>query len=274
MSTKIYNAFKLPTTSFSAIRMAVAELREQALSCALQTIKAKALADALERFDLACLAGTLESEPRDFLGEAFAAIFNEIQEFKSSPYRNPGIDTSLSLCFFPRSKDTLGMAFADNPTLLELVKTLPGWQDYSYWNNTDRPDHVSAAQWSARRVAWNKALPGTGVPAEQGFTVRLLSVDSWMLSDAWDGLDKAFDLELPVGDFAKRVANHAVGLVVKSAMQNRGEDEQAQTSEPSVAAFYRAVRTATQLPEYPAALQEVRAKLRPQVRVRDLRAKA
>ena len=33
----------------------------------------------------------------------------------------------------------------------------PPWtEDYSYWNNTDRPDDVTARQWSARGRMWNR----------------------------------------------------------------------------------------------------------------------
>jgi len=44
----------------------------------------------------------------------------------------------------------------------DWLKSMPEWvKDYAYWNNTDRPDELSAAQWSARRKKWDE-LTGYG----------------------------------------------------------------------------------------------------------------
>lgn len=40
--------------------------------------------------------------------------------------------------------------------------TPPRWaKDYSYWNNTDRPEGVSAAAWTARKKRWDEINTGS-----------------------------------------------------------------------------------------------------------------
>ena len=34
----------------------------------------------------------------------------------------------------------------------------PDLQDYSYWNNTDRPNHINSRAWAARGRKWNQLL--------------------------------------------------------------------------------------------------------------------
>ena len=277
MSTKLYNAFRLPTRSFTRILRDVSALREIARAQALEVIKSYVLKEALGAFDLACLDTAEKSSNVDYLCAAFSKTMDELENAKKSLYRSPLIDTSLTICFFPRKSDTLGLYFAENPGIAKLVQTLPGWQDFSYWDNTDRPGDVTSAQWAARRSAWNKALPGAGVPAESGFSVTVLSMDSWYLSDAWDGLDKAFDLNAPVGCYEDRVREHAVSLTVDEAMRREASSAAAEEGHalearvPSMAKVARLFRTAKEQPEYPHALQKVQARLRRDVLVRDLR---
>jgi hypothetical protein len=44
----------------------------------------------------------------------------------------------------------------------DLVKNLPGAAEYGYWNNTDRPDHVTEQQWLEREAFWNRVFPNAG----------------------------------------------------------------------------------------------------------------
>jgi hypothetical protein len=48
-----------------------------------------------------------------------------------------------------------------------LARNLPA-RDYHYQNSTDKPSHISNANWRLRRKHWEEALPGIGVPADNG----------------------------------------------------------------------------------------------------------
>jgi hypothetical protein len=42
--------------------------------------------------------------------------------------------------------------------VLDFMETHPSLEDFSYWNNCDRPEEVSAREWAIRRGVWNKML--------------------------------------------------------------------------------------------------------------------
>ncbi|MCH6469874.1 hypothetical protein [Sinomonas terrae] len=65
------------------------------------------------------------------------------------------------------------LVFADNPQYENTLDDMEGVEEYGYWNNTDRPDGLSEAEWDARREAWDRVMP-SGVPVEHmlAFTLR------------------------------------------------------------------------------------------------------
>ena len=54
-------------------------------------------------------------------------------------------------------------------------------KEYGYWNNTDKPDEISAKDWNKRRINWDKALP-TGIPIMDGISIKLILKDSSIFS--------------------------------------------------------------------------------------------
>jgi len=85
----------------------------------------------------------------------------------------------LDVAIFPFEGKIYGMLFYDNfelpPFGLKNVK----YEDFSYWDNTDRPDTISAADWEERRRVWGALLLDgkTGVPAHYGYLYSIYSAD-------------------------------------------------------------------------------------------------
>lgn len=52
----------------------------------------------------------------------------------------------------------VGIPQYHNPSLLKIVRNHPMTGDWSYWNNSDRPDDVSDEEWESRRASWDYAL--------------------------------------------------------------------------------------------------------------------
>ncbi len=40
----------------------------------------------------------------------------------------------------------------------DLFKTIPGVEDFRYWDNTDKPDSISKKEWKNRRKVWNEVI--------------------------------------------------------------------------------------------------------------------
>lgn len=87
--------------------------------------------------------------------------------------RNVYLDKSFSYLLIAFDGDMLGMAFTESPGIRAEWQGIPGWQDYSYWDGSDRPAGLSKEEWSKRRSDWKTAMP-TMVPANHGKTIDLL----------------------------------------------------------------------------------------------------
>jgi hypothetical protein len=64
------------------------------------------------------------------------------------------IECGWKLFFPPNSAYVLAYPYGENPVGGDRIKH-PEWlEDYGYWDNTDRPDSVSAREWLRRKKAW------------------------------------------------------------------------------------------------------------------------
>jgi hypothetical protein len=83
-------------------------------------------------------------------------------------------DFDVSICFLPLADKTLCIPSANNAALMHELTAFPEFIDYGYWNNTDPPKNISEQEWSQRKTDWHNALPGIGVPRENGFVVKVI----------------------------------------------------------------------------------------------------
>ncbi|MPV50091.1 hypothetical protein GCG21_08740 [Pseudactinotalea sp. HY160] len=69
--------------------------------------------------------------------------------------------------------DLLAITYCERDELTAAFRALDGVSEYSYWNNADEPDDVTAEEWDARRDAWHRVL-GDDTPAQRmlSFTLR------------------------------------------------------------------------------------------------------
>lgn len=47
------------------------------------------------------------------------------------------------------------------------------WRDFSYWNNSDRPDELTASQWARRKKVWDQIFAESSIPSEVGVNINL-----------------------------------------------------------------------------------------------------
>lgn len=85
--------------------------------------------------------------------------------------RDDGADVRLWLYLMPRGRNTYGIPCGDRDMVVEFLK-LPGVEEYGYWNNTDRPEKLTAAQWNRRAKTWDELIPGYFV-ADKAFRFDL-----------------------------------------------------------------------------------------------------
>ena len=150
-------------------------------------------------------AGLADPDPGSPLSRAWRTLNERQTEVRRTSRRDPAVDFSAEVTVIPTGRRLLAIAYIEHPQLRELWQSQPWWEEFGYWNNSDRPDPLTAEQWRRRGAAWDKALGPSYVPAKAGYSFTLLPVDGRVLSPCSDE-----ELETLLPNAEERV--RAIGL--------------------------------------------------------------
>jgi hypothetical protein len=67
------------------------------------------------------------------------------------------LDFECGITFRIYKKHAYGFGWGNYP-FLDAIKDIKPAMEYGYWNNTDRPDGISRAAWTARAKTWDKVF--------------------------------------------------------------------------------------------------------------------
>lgn len=192
MSTKIYGGFRVANPeamSLPVLQSLLGEMSARLTEVGRSLTLRHVLRSAIERFDLDCLRkAELISDPEDAGGDpgkdaqdgyitcAILRLLERTARVEQTGRRDTSIDMGCEVVLLPHESGLYGIVFAENRAIEEAFFVSAGIERFAYWNNTDRPDDVSEEDWAARGRLWDTLLPGSGVPAEHGFTRRLSPV--------------------------------------------------------------------------------------------------
>lgn len=70
---------------------------------------------------------------------------------------NKNIVYNVDICLFPYKKDVYIMNYSDY--IYNDIYNNLNFEDYSYWNNTDKPDDISTREWNKRLKIWDLLCP-------------------------------------------------------------------------------------------------------------------
>lgn len=154
MSTKIYQGFRFSSNNLHDISFAVDRIRPYILK------QARAMKDAYLKID------------------SSSGWHKRRAEIKRTGQRDPAVDTQFQIVFIPHRESPLdycyGIVYCEHARWYQRWLRVPGVCDFSYWNNTDKPDRISSYAWSERARIWNEVLPGRAVPAVRGFAIDVI----------------------------------------------------------------------------------------------------
>lgn len=86
--------------------------------------------------------------------------------------RHPLADTDFNMSLTPHNGYVYGMVFTEEYRWFKSWLKQPGVEEYSYQNQTDKPNHITAKAWQERAETWCAVLdkmPGS-VPAGASFS--------------------------------------------------------------------------------------------------------
>jgi hypothetical protein len=176
-------AWRLPGKNFHTTLAFLRETRKGAVAVSTDFFHdwmARKVATHLDQ--LALLRAGLPTGGRklDTSISALQSAHNEIIQLRRNPASHNDHElrfgASVVLHEGPRGS-TLLQLYAANPAIREYLSAQFDQIgiDYSYWNNSDRPDELTARQWKARGEVWNRLFEDSPIPSEVGLQHFLLS---------------------------------------------------------------------------------------------------
>lgn len=88
-----------------------------------------------------------------------------------SNWRQSSELSEFQLILFPYKRRIYGMYFGE--TYAKEWRSLEAVGEFGYWNNTDRPEGISARGWGQRRKIWDEIL-GWDAPSMRGFQAQIV----------------------------------------------------------------------------------------------------
>lgn len=180
MSTKIPNGYCLNNLCFYDVallaenfRATIAKLSTELLTRRMATICTSIIDNSqvgniLPYADEFINAGLEQSS---LVSGAFDVCQRKHTQVLATGRRDPVFDLDCEVVFLPRPEKILCLLIAEQDSYHDAWRKAPGVEPYPYWNNTDRPDDISDAEWKRRGEEWDQALKNRFVSLS-GFSCR------------------------------------------------------------------------------------------------------
>lgn len=169
-----------------------------------QELAALIARDATEFIDTEALRDLFPGTPERIDAPASTArdrIRARQKDIRATGLRDPQVDFDFSLSLHPHQDGLYGLVFSERQNWIDSFLESAEITRLPYWDNTDRPEHLDAAQWAARGDLWKSILDRdpSGRPAQAGFTAEMSPADTLGppiedLVDAQPTLDRRIEL--------------------------------------------------------------------------------
>lgn len=181
MSTSIHNGYNFGKQDVFALRSTISELFRPVL---LEAIHSRPVANAVEMYDKlqsknekliqevyrAATSLGIDSEPLTWFDLYRVAVDKDRQD----DFWDPQHEHNLEVAFLQdeKTKNIFAMVYGSRESR-EHFDSVYSEFEYSYWNNTDRPDDLSEAEWKERKVTWDRLL-GHNSPKVSGLLMTVM----------------------------------------------------------------------------------------------------
>ena len=188
MSTKIYDGLQIKYMSMQNLNEYFKNLRKELIPIANEEYL-KVLARIVECFvvyaqtnvqlnspikNYSVLKNNSKNEIRYQSEKVALEIMKSNKAAETIMEYESDLDFDVKISIFPINKKLLALPYVSNERLKKELLSKPEIMEYGYWNNVDRPENISSAAWKRRKNNWDKALPGLGIPSENGFLFEIL----------------------------------------------------------------------------------------------------
>jgi hypothetical protein len=219
MSTKLYHAVELQVApTLAAVEAWASPLRAPMQATAERLLAREVVRRSIQVFDSRTVRSP-GAPPTSVLIETLQAVWAEQRE--SHYIRHPDVDMGAycQVFFDAVTERVYGLFFIENSILAQQFLADPAVIRVPYWNNTDRPESVSEADWDARADLWDR-LVGRALGCMPGVRVDLVG------SEQPAGFPSDEDVRVHQPTLAERARYLAKDLTLEDillAMQAGGE---------------------------------------------------
>lgn len=178
MSTKIYTGRRYKATTLYELDEFRKKVRETLMPVARELYNKAFAKKFISKYDKATIANE-EINTRTMKFNVWQELGQLMKKHSDSEYNGTWADFTFSMSIMIDGDYLLLMPFSQyDSDYLAALDSIEGVEEYGYWNNTDPLDTVTDEEWQERGEAWDRVLPGAGIPLENGFTFELFSLFS------------------------------------------------------------------------------------------------
>lgn len=179
MSTKLFHGFQIALpggTTFSSLHDCLMQLRADLIPQAERLLNRQLIRSAVQEYDLHHIGLKPHKADTSSLTVAFMDQLDLLDQCRRDRRRLPSLDMEFSLTLYPlKDGRVLGLHFSEQQCFIDQWMAVTGVSEYAYWNNTDRPEHVSEAEWEQRRISWDQVFAQWDTPSLCGYTATIVS---------------------------------------------------------------------------------------------------
>jgi hypothetical protein len=173
MSTKIYTGFRFRSHDMFEIHGLIARWRDSLVTFhndEMAVLLASMCAETIDRNVTEAGRNAGKYPYRD----AHQEIRTRQKEILGSGARDPEVDFDFEVSILPHDGAVYGMIFSERSRWIDLWMEQEEVEDFSYWNNVDRPSDISEDEWKERSETWSRILRSNaaGTPGMVGFSAQ------------------------------------------------------------------------------------------------------
>jgi hypothetical protein len=181
MSVKIYHGFKFHSGSLQELQAFLMKWRgilKPLHHAELAAVHARIATDTFDQFFINPMAKAGKTP----LMEAIHSVMDRQREIKKTGYRDCEVDFDFEVSILPHGRNIYGIIYTERSKWRDLFMDQPEISDFSYWDNSDKPDEITAREWRHRYKVWDAILlrGPDAIPAMRGLSAQCTTESIWI----------------------------------------------------------------------------------------------
>jgi hypothetical protein len=146
-------AFVFKTTDMPTIFEGLQQWRGQLSDLTYDTVSKLLATEVTKKFDDPMAKGELSGG--NIAYNAYDKMNKRMAACAKSDSRDPDYDLRFDLAIYSFEHKLYGVVYTEHSEWVKGFKALGLTNDFSYWNNTDGPSHVTEDEWNHRQYVWD-----------------------------------------------------------------------------------------------------------------------